>query len=302
MLCDAGVVDGYPTLVPVEVDAALQEVFAESVEQRYAREVFDKKELAHLVHFEENVFSRGSYDEVEATEDDPEFLHYFETEIRYLWRQGIGLHFELMISPPPVQLSGCGLLREYLCRKKASSKHGKLAVLAIALLWLPARIGAATPPAAPALADPVALQGVWQRVEEGSLLRLDRERVVTYEKGRLEVAGVVRWEPGKVVLRRLGLLETWRLSTEEGILRVERPGKTLDYKLATMAFPVLDLAPFPLPAPKPLPAARIQEIQGDLATRLKNDQAALKTSGQPRAAEVVADNDTYLVPVLESRK
>ncbi|MBV8200528.1 MAG: hypothetical protein JOZ15_07875 [Acidobacteria bacterium] len=151
--------------------------------------------------------------------------------------------------------------------------------LVLLCLWSLALPAWGTPAAQPVrLTD---LRGAW-RAEDGALLQFQPDRVLTFEKGELAIGSIVKRDGETLILRRGGLLETWRLGLSGGVLKVQHAGKSSDYKPLADIPHQMDLKPYTLPPPVDLPASQIVEAQTELAERLKRDQAAVKSKDQAR--------------------
>jgi hypothetical protein len=135
------------------------------------------------------------------------------------------------------------------------------------------------------------LRGAW-RAEDGALVRFEPDRVITFEGGQVTIGRIVGRDRDKLKLRRGGLLESWRISASEGLLRIERSGKITAYKALAEVPPAVDLKPFELPRPGDLPLSLVKEVQSELAERLRKDQATLKSETQRHA--VIAENLAFL--------
>ena len=146
---------------------------------------------------------------------------------------------------------------------------------------------------------PSDLLGTWQAKGEERVLRLEPERVVESEGGRLKVRGVVCYEPGKLVLRA-GLLETWTVNATGNTLHVSRGDKALEYQRLDTVPAALELTPLALGAPKQLPAERIEAIQKDLAARREADQKVRSDPARlAQLAEVDLDNTRFLRDLVQ---
>jgi hypothetical protein len=159
------------------------------------------------------------------------------------------------------------------------------------LLFFSLLVTAASLAAQPArLAD---LRGAW-RADDGTLLQFQPDRLVAFEKEDLAFGSILRREADTWTLRRGGLLETWHLALSGGVLRIQRGGKTMEFRPLAEVPSQVDPKPLKVAAPIDLPAARIAEVQTELGERLKRDQAAIKSKDQPRTQAVVAANTAYL--------
>jgi hypothetical protein len=58
------------------------------------------------------------------------------------------------------------------------------------------------------------LQGAWEDPASGEVLFFEGERVIGYSGETLSIRGIVRREPGTLVVRHQGLLETWGVALD----------------------------------------------------------------------------------------
>jgi hypothetical protein len=176
--------------------------------------------------------------------------------------------------------------------RNAGARWRRGFVVALSCVSVLAAASSAVPSAH--LAD---LRGAW-RSGDGALVLFQPDRVVTFEKGELVIGTVVRRADDTWTVRRVGLLESWRLGRSGGTLRIQRSGKAVEYQALAAIPPQLDPKPLKVPPPMELPAARVAEIQKELGERLKRDQAAIKSDDPARTAAVIADNAAYLEKVV----
>lgn len=144
------------------------------------------------------------------------------------------------------------------------------------------------------------LSGAWQ--EEGGadrLLLLSEHGVVIAEDGKLQAAAsIVHCEPGKVVVCAFAATATLSFSLQSDRLEIEdsRGGRLRRYRRLDQIPEIFTPRPFEIPAPGPLPAERIVEIQTELERRQELDQG-IRTQKDPDFEEwkrIDAENTAYL--------
>lgn len=147
-----------------------------------------------------------------------------------------------------------------------------------------------------------ALQGCWrQDGNGGTSLRFDGQRLLFAADGRFKAAaGIVRYEPNRIVVRLYGQKDVrpWAIKGGRLVIRHSDRGTQRYQRLANVP-PELELAPLPLGEAKPLEADKVAGIQKELARRLEADQAVRRDAARAKEmAKVDAENTAYVRKVL----
>ncbi len=139
------------------------------------------------------------------------------------------------------------------------------------------------------------LEGAWREKGGQGLVRFDKDRVISFEKGRLTVRGMVKLAGNEALLRRSGFAETWKIARQQDVLRIEREGKAREY-LRLKKIPVeVSLTPFAFGEAKKLPPERVQAIQAEFADRALRARKARREPEEKRDAQAVdAENLAWL--------
>lgn len=142
------------------------------------------------------------------------------------------------------------------------------------------------------------LTGEWQGESDGELLKFEPDRVLVYREGRLAVRGVEVYEGRTARVRVSGQLQSWCFSLEKDRLRLEVAGKVQAYRHLNTPAPELELKPLVLGKQIELSGERVQQIQAELAQRLKTDQAVRKDTARRKEMPSVGTNNTNYVRAL----
>ena len=144
------------------------------------------------------------------------------------------------------------------------------------------------------------LQGAWQEPNSGEMLYFDGERVIGNTGETLSIRGVVRREPGTLVTRHLGLLETWGVALDNGTLRITIDGSQREFKALDSVPPAVQLQPVPIGEPKKLGDERLSAIRSALAERAAKGQAVRQDRERwPEMKTVDAENTRYLKELVK---
>lgn len=170
--------------------------------------------------------------------------------------------------------------------KRKSLPPGRFVHVLFACLWLQASmaLGAEVPRS---------LLGAWQSRDGAEIVLIEADRLVVWQAGKLRVLGVLDHEDGWLTVRRSGLLERWRATSQGRTLTLERGDAPRAFERLDTVPELVQLAPAALPAPVSLAPERIASIQRELASRLEEDQRALKSEA-PDKERVIAENTSYL--------
>jgi hypothetical protein len=148
---------------------------------------------------------------------------------------------------------------------------------------------------------PTALQGAWKSEDGQDLVRFQPDRMLQYSDHHLKIRGVVRSEPGKLVLRDSGVLEPWSVTAQGDTLKLEHSGKAQVYDRLTTTPPELELEPVVLgSSDAKLTPEQIEDIRKELGERAKKDQAVRSDPSQSsKMGEVDASNVGYIRALVE---
>lgn len=182
-----------------------------------------------------------------------------------------------------------------------------LAAVLLLFSWSAGRAGACEKHGQPKLAP--ALIGAWKALSDGHILNLEADRLILPRAGEISVLGLIRREDDRLLLRRMGLSETWSASLSGDLLRLEPKDARAREKAGELAGtyqrldqvpPEARLEPLPLAASLPLPPERIQSIQQQITTRFKDEQILLKSKErkQDEIQRTIEDNRAYLRQLL----
>jgi hypothetical protein len=143
---------------------------------------------------------------------------------------------------------------------------------------------------------PPALQGAWKSTDGQDLVRFQPDRMLQYSDHHLKIRGVVRSEPGRLVLRSAGVLEPWKIATQGSTLKIDQGGKTRVYERLTTTPPELELEPVAIESSHTkLTPEEMEDIRKELGERAKQDQAVRSDPSQSsKMGEVDASNDAYI--------
>jgi hypothetical protein len=145
---------------------------------------------------------------------------------------------------------------------------------------------------------PSTLAGAWTERGSANQVRFEPSRVILREKGLLRAATILRSEPCKILVRDQGILATWTLKAgESGAPELDQGKGAVQLDPLSEAASSLDINPFPLPPPGPVPAEKMKEIAAELVAREARDQASIKTDKDKRPA-ILDDNIRYLRGVV----
>lgn len=178
----------------------------------------------------------------------------------------------------------------------------RLAHACLCCLTLTVPVLAAEPPSA----VPELTGSAWREQGSANLLRFEEERVVERFEGQLVMSSVLRRAPNRLVLRRGGRTEVWKISASDGALSIESLGKARSFERLAELPPELTVEPFKLGEMLPLPPERVQQIAGEIKRRFDLDQEprkALITDPKSEALKdrmraVDEDNRRYLRELL----
>jgi hypothetical protein len=142
--------------------------------------------------------------------------------------------------------------------------------------------------------DPSKLEGVWREKGGRGLVRFAKDKVITWEDGRLTVRGLVSLEGREALLRRSGFGESWKVALRQGGLRIERDGGGREYTRLAEIPKAVSLDPAPLGKVKELAPERVTAIRADLEQRVRRAAEARKKTDLNDWRLAVADNLRYL--------
>lgn len=147
---------------------------------------------------------------------------------------------------------------------------------------------------------PSELEGAWQESLSGSLLHFESDRVIAYAESSLTVRAVERHEPGRLILRRKGLLEVWEIATEQGTLWVTADGKKSAFKRLGSIPKEVQIVAAPISEPRKLSEDPIRAIQSEISARqAKGNAVRQDRSRWPEMAAVDAENTQYLKGLIQ---
>ncbi|HYG62344.1 MAG TPA: hypothetical protein VEL74_07170 [Thermoanaerobaculia bacterium] len=138
------------------------------------------------------------------------------------------------------------------------------------------------------------LDGAWREKGGRGLVRFDKDKVITWEDGRLTVRGLVSLEGTGAVLRRAGFGESWKIARKQATLRIERDGTLREYTRLAEIPKAVSLEPAPLAKAKELAPERVAAIRADLDQRVRRAAEARKKTDLNEWRLAVADNLRYL--------
>ena len=179
-----------------------------------------------------------------------------------------------------------------------------LLLVALAGLPIPPNAAIAQEKKTPESSAPRELLGCW-RAEEDRLLRFLPEKCHARTRGRLLVYRA-RYEPGVVVLQALRGKNRLRYTLEGDSLTIlpaeDRGGadaKPVVYRRLAEVPAALELRPLPLGKPGTVPPDVLNEIQDELARRVREDQAVRKDPARRSdMRKVDTDNTAWLVQLV----
>lgn len=146
-----------------------------------------------------------------------------------------------------------------------------------------------------ACAATVPLAGVWRDDGANSTVRIGDGEIISSTGDQLSVVRVLRRNGDEFVVRNHGIVETWRIHADGGVLRMVRPAGESRYVRVTrdaeFALTALDL-----PAPTPLSPGDVERVMAMVNERFEEDQAVRKDRSRLKdAARVSAENRAFLV-------
>jgi hypothetical protein len=147
------------------------------------------------------------------------------------------------------------------------------------------------------------LLGCWRNEDKDqhSLVQLQADKCLLFEKGRLQIF-TVKYEPGKLVLRSMGKKAVWQFDVKENVLKLTMADAMhkLTLRKLDAVPPELELKPLKLAKVGEVPKATVQTIQEEMAKRLKVDQAVrLDPSRMKEMPQVDADNTAFLLQLVQ---
>jgi hypothetical protein len=146
--------------------------------------------------------------------------------------------------------------------------------------------------------------GCWRSQGGDQVLRFEKDRIFVWEGGkfvgRLLAWGIEGYEAGSIRTRVAGQLQTWPLTLQEGLLRIQMKEGLREYRHDPEVPTELTVIPVTLGRSADLPPERIQAIQAELAKRLEEDQAVRKVeSRRSEMARVGAANTSFLRSLVQ---
>src|SRR4051794_34686865 len=153
---------------------------------------------------------------------------------------------------------------------------------------------------------PPALVGAWQEQDGDRLINIEAHRMIELDGGDLLVRGLIRQDGDTLVLRKMGLKQTWTAALADGQLKLEPANKDKDkggtFRHLDRVPSEVKLEPLPVGSSRThLPAERIQVIRNEIKSRFEAEQVLLKDRSQPRdkILGVQKDNLAYLKQLLK---
>lgn len=154
-----------------------------------------------------------------------------------------------------------------------------------------------------------ALVGAWKEERGKRVLNLEPDRIILSQNRELTVRGLIRRDGDHLVLRRMGIPETWTAHLSGGLLRLEPKDSKAKEKAEEIAgtYRRLDqvpeearLEPLPLAVSSKLPPERIQSIQQELSARFKAEQTLFKSKekSESEIRRTIEGNRAYLRQLL----
>jgi hypothetical protein len=143
------------------------------------------------------------------------------------------------------------------------------------------------------------LQGAWQQVDGPGVVRVQDGQLVTIERGKLHIRGIVHYRQGSLVLRNSGELETWQAALETANhFRLGHNGEVHDYRRLEHAPAAPGLEPLVLGPSSPLPPERVQAIQREILNRTEREQT-MRRQRQAGVQGILPDNANYLLSLVQ---
>ncbi len=130
---------------------------------------------------------------------------------------------------------------------------------------------------------PVSLEGAWQdQAEPDHLLGFSGGKIIESQGGSIvRVTKLLNVEGARLRVCEFGedAYPEARVEGDRLAWRESPEGPVTEFRRLPAWQEVLDLQPLRLPEPKPLPFARVVEIQSELSRRLKQDQVTVRRRG-----------------------
>lgn len=165
------------------------------------------------------------------------------------------------------------------------------------LLWslAAASLAAAAPPAE----IPEPLRGGWRDRSGSVFVNVEKDRILLWQNQALTVRGLIRQEPGTLVLRWQGAKEVWTARLENGRLHLGTRGIERIYERLSAVPPEARLDPLPLGPAGPLPPERARRIAQEIGERYARDQEVrTKAEHAYNRWNVDKQNEAWLVDLL----
>ncbi len=130
---------------------------------------------------------------------------------------------------------------------------------------------------------PVSLEGAWQdQAEPDHLLGFDGGKIIESQGGRIvRITKLLNVEGTRLRVCEFGedAYPEARVEADRLAWRESPEGPVTEFRRLPVWPAALDLQPLRLPEPKPLPFARVVEIQSELSRRFKQDQVTVRRRG-----------------------
>jgi hypothetical protein len=169
------------------------------------------------------------------------------------------------------------------------------ATVSACLLWAASAASAAAPPAE----IPEALRGGWRDRSGSVSVNVEKDRILLWQNQELTVRGLIRQEPGTLVLRWQGAKEIWSARVEDGRLHLGTRGIERIYERLSPIPLEARLDPLPLGPAGPLPPERARRIAQEIGEHYARDQEVRTNLAQAlNRWNVDKQNEIWLVDLI----
>ena len=172
-----------------------------------------------------------------------------------------------------------------------------LRTLLACLLWAVTAASAAAATASAEIPEP--LRGGWRDRSGSVSVNVEKDRILFLQGQELTVRGLIRQEPGRLVLRWQGAKEVWSARVESGRLHLGTRGIERIYERLGAIPPEARLDPLPLGPAGALPPERVRRIRQEIGERYARDQDVRTNPLQAfNRWNVDKENEVWLVDLI----
>jgi hypothetical protein len=146
---------------------------------------------------------------------------------------------------------------------------------------------------------PEALRGGWRDRSGSVSVNVEKDRILLWQNQELTVRGLIRPEPGTLVLRWQGAKEVWTARLDNGRLHLGTRGIERIYERLGAVPPEARLDPLPLGPSGPLPPERTRRIAQEIREHYARDQDVRTKPEQAfNRWNVDKQNEVWLVDLI----